>query len=102
MWVKHTGDECPVPPDTMVKVSFGCNWVDPGFERADFWYWGPADEGCRITEYWVAPSRPLVFSLRILRASLKDYKKSRSKVDGYTALFLARRLVRMLEEALDE
>lgn len=58
-WIEHTGDTCPVDPETVVEVCLrggrlGLNWT----RKAGEWYWG-GNGGSSITKYRiVTPAKP--------------------------------------------
>ena len=47
-WIAHTGDECPVPPETVVDVRFRAGGTAPRF-YASSWEWAS------ITHYRIDP-----------------------------------------------
>lgn len=42
LWIPHTGDKCPVDPDTVVEVMIAENDEPSGPSEAHMWNWGKA------------------------------------------------------------
>ena len=50
VWIEHTGGECPVPGDTIVRIMHhdDVEWVST-YEFAEDWGWGP------VSRYMIEP-----------------------------------------------
>ena len=68
-WIKWHGGECPVPPDTIVKVNLRCGLRCDAAAAGDL-YWLHDDDVCDIVEYCtVTEKSDLEAAEKLLRAN---------------------------------
>ena len=56
-WIKWDGGECPVSPDTRVKVKFRCG-VPESEDRAGDYFWNHAGDGLDTVGYCTVTEQP--------------------------------------------